>query len=171
MTLNPISGFYSPTGIALRSAGNIYEIYISDEFDEFYKKLRVRKFSVSISEMLLDGYDASEQLSNPSMYWSPADDSMSCTLSAFGLHPDGQSVIISCPEKNQIYRHSVEENQDQGAFFDGPQPEFLKISENITGSEVPPETGYTEGIGTAATFRYPGSVSVSPDGTWAVIAE
>jgi hypothetical protein len=125
--------------------------------------------------MLLDGYDATEQLSNPNPNeWYPPDESMSCTLSAFGLHPDGQSVIISCPENNQIYRHIVEENQDQGDFFEGPegpQPEFLKISENITGIEVPPETGYTEGIGTAATFRYPGSLSVSPDGTWAVIAE
>lgn len=147
------------------------EIYISDAFHDWYQRLRVRKYNVDIPQMLLDGYDASEQLSNPDpTFWYPPDDSMSCTLSAFGLLPDGQSVIISCPETNQIYRHSVEENQ--GAYDPwGYGHGWIKISENITGSEVPPEVGYTEGIGTAATFRYPGSISVSPDGTWAVIAE
>ena len=179
-------GFDTPTGIALRGANNSYQVYVGDRmlsFGHYFTGLtgtylRVRKFNVSISQMLMDDYDAMAQVSN----WVVSNSNliMDCTPSGFGLLPDGQSVIISCPEKNQIYKHIVSENQ--GA----DETVFIKDTENIAGDNDPQLNpgsfyylganigdveGYSEGAGTEATFRYPGSVAVSPDGTWALVAE
>jgi hypothetical protein len=81
---------------------------------------------------------------------------MSCTPLGLASSPDGQWAIVSCPEVGEIYK------------IDFSKDETVRIAGNSETSEA---KGYSNGIGSLATFRYPQGVIVSPDGAFALIAE
>lgn len=154
--------FVEPMAIALQLdfSGDNYDVYVTDSSGDNYNLHKIRKISVP-KDAIQDDY--SYYKTSPSKSFLPPNNHLFCKPSGLALTSDGQSAIFSCPEENAIYMINL--------------LDFYRPVQRIAGGANAQATlsgeilDYVDGFGSAATFRYPGSVAVSPDGKWALIAE
>jgi hypothetical protein len=134
--------FNSPIGIDIKTNGSMYTIYVADAENSC-----IRNFSIPKSEIARNSETLREAPKMPT----------SCKPSGLASGPDGQWATVSCPEIGEIYK------------IDFGSEHAVRIAG--AGSDASEIRGYLDGIGSLATFRYPESVVVSPDGAFALVAE
>jgi len=134
--------FHLPISIDIRTNGSMYDIYVADSGNSCIRKLSIPKSQI-----------AENSESRRDVPKIPT----GCKPSGLAPSPDGQWAIVSCPEVGEIYK------------IDFDSEAAVRIAgTNSSGSE---NAGYSDGIGSLATFRYPRNVVMSPGGAFALIAE
>jgi DNA-binding beta-propeller fold protein YncE len=145
--------FSSPIGIVVRTNGSMYDIYVADSGNSFIRKISFPKSEITVhTESPHPYYEKISAAIPRDAIRIP----MSCKPSGLASEPDGQWAIVSCAEVGEIYK------------FDFNDHSTVRIAGDSSAVET---EGYTDGIGSSATFRYPRDVVVSPGGAFALIAE
>lgn len=135
--------FYSPAGIDIQTNGSMYDIYVAD-----FGNSCIRKLSIPKSEIAENSESPRDAPKIPT--WG-------CNPWGLAPSPDGQWALVSCPIFGEIYKIN----------FDSEAA--VRIAG--TNSSASDNAGYSNGIGSLATFRYPQNIVMSPDGAFALIAE